>query len=114
MEIWFVWLARLMFLGVFLLAGGMLYRAWKIAIKRDMRFVADWRGLALPNPLRWAMTVFSINLVSGLVLLAIGLSVLLFGVEFVMWTGGAGLLLWTYYFALRLVVNRAKREESEM
>lgn len=112
MEIWFVWLARLMFLGIFLLGGGMLFRAWKVALKRDMRFVADWRGKTLTNAPRWAMAVFSINLVGGLVLLAVGFSVLLFGLEFVLWTGTAGLVLWTYYFALRLLASRAAREAT--
>ena len=110
MDIWFVWLARLMFLGVFLLAGGMLFRAWKIGVRRDMRYVADWRGRAFSDGPRWALAVFSVNLAAGLVMLAVGLSVILFGVEYVIWTGGAGLVLWTYYFVLRVLVSRAGRE----
>ena len=109
MEVWFVWLARLMFLGIFLIAGGMLYRAWKIAVRRDFRYVADWRGKAIPNGERWAAWVLSINAVGGGVLLSIGVSVLAVGLPFAFWTGASALVMWTYYFLLRVVVQRAGR-----
>lgn len=109
MEIWFVWLARLLYLGIFLLAGGMLFRAWKIAVRRDMRHVADWRGRVIKGGEAWAAWVLSINLLGGGVLLAVALAVLAVGLEFVVWTGVSGLVLWTYYFLLRVVVTKAER-----
>ena len=110
MDVWFVWLARLMFLGIFLIAGGMLYRAWKIAVRRDFRYVADWRGKAIANGERWAAWVLSVNLVAGGTLLSIGIAVLAVGLPFAFWTGASALVMWTYYFLLRVVVNRAGRE----
>ncbi len=107
MEIMIVWLARLLFLGIFLIAGGMFYRAWRIAVKRDMRHVADWRGRVVANGEQWAAAVLSVNLIAAGCLLAIGVSVLVTGLEFVMWTGLSGLVLWSYYFFLRVVVARA-------
>ncbi|MDO9227590.1 MAG: hypothetical protein Q8M09_03340 [Pseudomonadota bacterium] len=109
MEIWIVWLARLMFLGIFLMAGGMFYRAWHIAARKDMRYVADWRGRAIIGGERWAPWVLSINLLGAGCLLTIGLSVVLAGLDFTVWTGLSGLVLWTYYFLLRVVVARAGR-----
>jgi hypothetical protein len=109
MEIAFVWLARLMYLGLFLLAGGMFFRAWKIAVARNLRYVADWRGNTIPDGERWAPWVLSINFVAAGLLLAIGTAVLLLGLSFTVWTGAAGLVLWTYYFLLRVVVGRARR-----
>lgn len=109
MEVWFVWLARLMFLGIFLMAGGMMYRAGRIAIGRDMRFVADWRGRTLANPERWAHWVLTINFIGGALLLAVGASVLLVGLSFTVWTGAAGLVLWSYYFFLKVLDGRANR-----
>lgn len=109
MEIWLVWLARLLFLGIFLMAGGMFFRAWRIAVRKDMRYVADWRGLAIPDGEQWATWVLSINLICAGALLAIGLSVPLAGLEYVVWTGLSGLVLWSYYFLLRVVVARAGR-----
>lgn len=82
MEILFVWLARLLFLGIFFIAGGMLHRAWKIAVRKDMRHVADWRGRAVANGEQWAAWVLSINLIAAGGLLAIGLSVVVTGLEF--------------------------------
>ena len=108
MEIWFVWLARLLFLGVFLMAWGMFFRAWRIAGRKDMRYVADWRGRAIPDGEQWAAWVLSINLICAGSLLAVGLSVLIAGLAFMVWTGLAGLVLWSYYFLLRVVVARAE------
>jgi uncharacterized membrane protein YphA (DoxX/SURF4 family) len=108
METLILWLARLMFLGIFLMAGGMFYRAWCIAVRKDMRHVADWRGRRVANGERWAASVLSINLIAAGVLLAIGLSVLVTGLAFTVWTGLSALVLWTYYFMLRIVVARAE------
>jgi hypothetical protein len=109
MELWFVWLARLMYLGVFLIAGGMLYRAGRIAIGRDMRFVADWRGRTFVDPERWAHWVLAINILGGSMLVAIGVAAPLVGLQFTVWTGAAGLVLWSYYFFLKVVEGRAAR-----
>ncbi|MDD4882362.1 MAG: hypothetical protein PHR30_06465 [Gallionellaceae bacterium] len=109
MEVWFVWLARLMYLGIYLMAGGMLYRAGRIALGRDLRFVADWRGRAMADPERWADRVLAVNLLGGAMLLAIGVAVLVVGLPFTVWTGAAGLVLWSYYFLLRVITNRANQ-----
>lgn len=112
MEEWFVWLARLMYLGVYLMAAGMLYRAGRIGFGRDMRYVADWRGRAMANPERWAHWVLVVNLLGGALLLGIGVSVLLAGLHFTVWTGAAGLVLWSYYFFLRVINGRAERNSA--
>lgn len=109
MEIWFIWLARLLFVGIFLMAGGMFYRAWRIAVGKDLRFVADWRGRAFPNPERWAAVVLSVNFIGGGLLLATGVSVLLVGLSFAVWTGVSALVLWSYYFLLQTFAGRARR-----
>ena len=113
METAFVWLARLMFLGIFLMAAGMLHRAGRIAIGRDMRFVVDWRGRALAEPERWAHWVLAINLIGGAVLLGIGVSVLVVGLAFSVWTGSAGLVLWSYFFLLKVIAGRAARNPAD-
>ena len=112
METVFVWLARLMFLGIFLMAGGMLFRAWRIAVRKDMRHVADWRGRRVINGEQWAASVLSINLIAAGFLLAIGISVLVTGLAFTVWTGLSALVLWTYYFLLRIVVARSENKSE--
>jgi hypothetical protein len=110
MEVWFVWLARLMFVGIFPLAIGMFYRAWAIAIRKDYRHVADWRGKVIPNGERWAPLVFSINFLAGGSLLGTGILVLLIGLPFVVWSSVVAFVIWSYYFLLRVIVFRAARQ----
>lgn len=112
MEVWFVWLARLMFVGIFPIAGGMFYRAWAIAIRKDYRHVADWRGKTIPNGERWAPLVFAINFLAGGCLLGTGVLVLLIGLPFVFWSGLVAFVIWSYYFLLRVIVFRAGRQIS--
>jgi len=109
MEHAFVWLARLMYLGIFLLAGGMLFRAWKIAVAGNLRYVADWRGVAIADAPRWAPWVLSVNFVVAGLLLAIGVATPVLGLPFTVWSGAPGLALWAYYFLLRIVAARAGR-----
>jgi hypothetical protein len=109
---WFVWLARLMFVGMLLLGGGMLFRFWAIGVRKDLRYVADWRGRTIPDGKRWASAVMVINLVGGAGLLVVGVLVLLVGLPFAIWTGAVAFLVWSYFFALQLVVQRAKRSHA--
>ncbi|MHB1214050.1 MAG: hypothetical protein ACYCY9_03590 [Thiobacillus sp.] len=112
MEEGFVWLARLMFVGIFPLGIGMLYRAWRVGVRRDDRFVADWRGRPIPDGVRWAYPVLGINVAGGVGLLVVGILVLLIGLPFAMWTGTTALILWSYFFALQIVVRRAENAQA--
>lgn len=112
MENWFVWLVRLMFVGIFLLGIGMLFRAWAIGMRQDFRHVADWRGRGIVDGARWARPVMGINLAGGASLLLVGVLVLLFGLPFALWTGLTALIIWNYFFALQIVVRRAGHAQA--
>ncbi len=112
MDEWLVWLARLMFVGIFPLGIGMLFRAWSIAVRRDYRYVADWRGRSIQDGERWARLVTGINGVGGAGLLLDGVLVVLMGLPFAVWTGAAAFVIWSYYFALQIVVQRAGRPRA--
>lgn len=107
MDDWFVWLARLMFIGIFPLGVGMLFRAWRVGVRKDYRYVADWRGQSIQDGKRWAYPVMGINGVGGMGLLVVGTLVVLTGLPFATWSGATALIIWSYYFALRIVVQRA-------
>lgn len=107
MDDWFVWLARLLFVGIFPLAIGMLFRAWKIGARGDYRYVADWRGRLIPDQARWARVVTGINALGGSGLLLVGVLVVAIGLRFAVWSGATALIIWSYYFALQVVVQRA-------
>lgn len=113
MEMWFIWLARLMYLGIFLMAGGMLFRAWAIAIRKDERYVADWRGRKIGDGWTWATYALATNALCGSGLLAVGVAVLLLGLGLTTWMGLAAFVLWTYYFSLQLAFQRAKRPSQD-
>lgn len=106
-----MWLARLMFIGIFPLGIGMLFRAWKIGGRKDYRYVADWRGRAIEDGKRWAGAVMGVNSAGGVGLLLVGILVLPVGLPFAVWTGAIALILWSYYFGLRVIVLRAQRSQ---
>ena len=112
MDEWFVWLVRLMFVGIFPLGIGMLYRAWRVGVHKDYRYVSDWRGRSIQDGKRWAVPVLGINGVGGAGLLTVGILVLLIGLPFAIWSGATALIIWSYFFALQVVVQRAKNAQT--
>jgi hypothetical protein len=114
MDDWFVWLARLMFIGIFPLGIGMLYRAWAIVVRKDYRYVADWRGRTIEDGKRWANLVTGINGAGGMGLLLVGMLIILIGLPFVIWSGATAFILWSYYFGLQIVVQRARNSQAEV
>jgi hypothetical protein len=120
MDDWFVWLARLMFIGIFPLGIGMLFRAWRIAMRKDYRYVVDWRGRSIQDGARWSSPVMAINgagglgllMVGVLVLLMVGVLVLLMGVPLAIWSGATALIIWSYFFALKVVAQRARQSRT--
>jgi uncharacterized membrane protein len=112
MDDWFVWLARLMFIGIFPLGIGMLFRAWRIAMRKDYRYVVDWRGRSIQDGARWSRPVMAINGAGGLGLLMVGVLVLLMGVPLAIWSGATALIIWSYFFALKVVAQRARQSRT--
>jgi hypothetical protein len=112
MDDWFVWLARLMFVGIFPLGIGMLFRAWAIGVRKDYRYVADWRGRSIEDGQRWANPVLGVNGAGGAGLLLVGVLVVLVGLPFATWSGVTALILWSYYFSLQVIVQRARHSRA--
>jgi uncharacterized membrane protein len=112
MDDWFVWLARVMFIGIFPLGIGMLFRAWRIAMRKDYRYVVDWRGRSIQDGARWSSPVMAINGAGGLGLLMVGVLVLLMGVPLAIWSGATALIIWSYFFALKVVAQRARQSRT--
>jgi hypothetical protein len=104
MDDWFVWLARVMFIGIFPLGIGMLFRAWRIAMRKDYRYVVDWRGRSIQDGARWSSPVMAINGAGGLGLLM--------GVPLAIWSGATALIIWSYFFALKVVAQRARQSRT--
>jgi len=103
-----VWIARLMFIGIFPIAGLLLRRAWRVGVRRDLRFVTDWHGATLPDPGRWARASLLIHLGTGAFLLAVAAGVLVVGLSFEAWASMVALAVWTYYLLQHLLARRAR------
>ena len=80
-----------MIVGIFPLGIGMLFRAWKIAARKDYRYMADWRGRLIEDGMRWAYPVMRINGAGCVGLLLAGILVRLAGLPFALWSGATAL-----------------------
>lgn len=71
-----------------------LRNAWKVAIKKDLSYVALKRGVSPKNPEKYAIFSVAINLISGLVLAAVFLLVIINGLAYEIWTAIVGPTIW--------------------
>lgn len=84
----------ILFLALFPMTFIWLRRAWRIFIKNDYSEVALKRGVAPPDPKKWAPFTGLINLVAGAIglTLIVGVVAALFTYE--TWSSTAGMTLW--------------------
>jgi hypothetical protein len=52
--------------------------------------------------------VTGVNAAGGSGLLLVGVLVVLAGLPFAVWSGATAFIIWSYYFALQIVVQRAR------
>jgi len=83
-----------LYLALFFAAFFWLRRAWRIFIKRDYSEVALKRGQSPPNPKRWAPASGLINLVAGIIVVYLIITIPLGFYDFATWIEYAGLTLW--------------------
>jgi hypothetical protein len=89
----------ILFLALFPMAFVWLRRAWRIAIKRDFSEVALKRGESPGNPQKYAVYEAGINLLAGVVVLGVIISVLFGVLEYKAWSAIAGSTIWCKFFA---------------
>jgi hypothetical protein len=89
----------ILFLALFPISFFWLRRAWRIGIRRDLSEVAVKRGEATPNPEKFAVYEMAINLIGGLVLVAVVVAVVLGVWEYAIWSAVAGSTIWCKFFA---------------
>lgn len=89
----------LLFLALFPMAFFWLRRVWRIVFRRDYSEVALKRGEPPPNAARYAPYTAAINLVAGLIAVAVIAMVAVGGVPYETWTALAGSTIWMKFFA---------------
>lgn len=86
-------------LALFPVAFFWLRRAYRIGIQRDFSEVALKKGLPPPDPEKYAPYEMMINLLGGIVIVAVIVIVLLGLMDYQSWVAVAGSTLWIKLFA---------------
>jgi len=84
----------LLFLALFPAAFFWLRRAWRIGVKRDFSEVALKRGMSPENPERYAPYAAAINMLAGVIVVAIIVGVLAAYFDYATWSTAAGITFW--------------------
>jgi putative exporter of polyketide antibiotics len=87
-------LTWILFLALFPMAFIWLRRAWRIVVRRDFSEVALKRGESPPDPEKFAPYEMALNLVAGLVVVVVIVSVLMGYLEYSVWSAIAGSTIW--------------------
>ena len=87
-------LTWILFLALFPMAFFWLRRAWRIFIKKNYSEVATKRGLPPKSRKKWAPIVGLLNLVCGVIVIWIIISILLALYSYQTWSAFAGLTIW--------------------
>ena len=106
----------MLFLALFPISFVWLRRAWRILKNKDYSEVALVRGVPPSNPERYAPYTAAVNLIGGLVIIFIIVSVVLFiafGIvlmnpDFQSWVAAAGSTLWLKIIFDFLISRQAK------
>ncbi len=83
-----------LFLALFPMAFIWLRRAWRIAVNRDFSEVALKRGVPPADPQKYAPYAAAINLLAGVIVVSVIISVLTASFDYATWTSAAGITIW--------------------
>jgi hypothetical protein len=89
----------ILFLALFPISFFWLRRVWRILVKRDFSEVALKRGESPPQPAKYAPYELLINLIGGVILVVVILSVLFGFADYQTWSAVAGSTIWCKFFA---------------
>ena len=89
----------ILFLALFPMAFVWLRRAWRIVMRRDFSEVALKGGESPANPQKYAPYEMGINLVAGVIVVGVIISVLSGALEYQVWSAVAGSTIWCKFFA---------------
>lgn len=105
-------LTWILFIALFPISFIWLRRTWRIFIGKDYSEVALSRGVPPPDAARYAPWTGVLNLVAGLSLVFVILSILIGGMSYETWSAIAGSTLWLKII-LDFVIGRQARLSAE-
>ena len=83
-----------LFIALFPISFFWLRRAWRILVQRDYSEVALKRGQPPEQPKKYAAYAGAINLVAGIIVLAVIISVVMAYYDYATWSAAAGVTIW--------------------
>jgi hypothetical protein len=83
-----------LFVALFPIAFVWLRRVWRIAVRRDFSEVALKKGLPPDNPAKYAPYAAAINLIAGVVVVAVIVGVVTASFDYATWSAMAGVTIW--------------------
>ncbi len=92
-------LTWILFLALFPIGFFWLRRAWRIVMQRDFSEVALKQGVPPSDPEKFAPYEMAINLVCGIVVVGVIVSVLTGALEYSSWSAIAGITIWVKFLA---------------
>jgi len=105
-------LTWILFIALFPISWIWLRRAWRIFIGKDYSEVALSRGVSPPNAAHYAPWTGVLNMVAGLALVYVILSILIGGMSYETWSALAGSTIWLKII-LDFVIGRQARMSAE-
>lgn len=108
-----MWYAQLLFVGLFLLAGLLLSRAWRLGRHDHLHLVAGWSGTRLKQAARYKQAFVLINLLCGAAFFGLGVLILTIGLNFVLWASLAAAIFWLYFFSIQYLAWRDQQEQPD-
>ena len=109
MDIFIIIINYAMFIGLMLISFLWLRKAWKVGIKKDMSLVALKQGESPKHPEKYTVATIVVNLIAGLILLAVFVFVLLTGLYtfYSTWTAIAGSTIWMKFIGEFIISRQA-------
>lgn len=100
-------LTWVLFLALFPMAFFWLRRAWRIVVCRDYSEVALKRGVPPSNPEKFAPYEAAVNLIAGIIAVAVIVGVLVAQLDYETWTAIAGSTIWCKFIASFILSRHA-------
>lgn len=97
----------ILFLALFPMAFIWLRRAWRVGVQRDFSEVALKRGEPPANPEKYAPYTAAVNLLAGVVVVAVIVGVIGAYYDYATWSAAAGMTIWLKLIADFIISRHA-------
>lgn len=104
-----IWLALIFYLLVWAIGAYLIWKAYQLGIKKNLKHAKKLNGIPYKNPQRFIQTIAITDFVIGLAIIVFAIAIPLLKVNFHIWgsfLGGMGLI------RLSILMGFAKKDET--